>query len=102
MPRENEMEELLDYCEWEWTQKNGVNGYKVIGRNGKSIFLPAAGRRLGSSLDDAGSSGRYWSSTPLDNYYFDYYAYCLGFYSDFQSMGDDSRFNGRSVRPVAE
>ena len=102
MPRENEMEELLDYCEWEWTQKNGVNGYKVIGRNGKSIFLPAAGRRLGSSLDDAGSSGRYWSSTPLDNYCFDYYAYCLGFYSDFQSMGDDSRFNGRSVRPVAE
>ena len=102
MPRENEMEELHAYCEWEWTQKNGVNGYKVIGRNGKSIFLPAAGYRYGASLDDAGSSGEYWCSTPVEYYNDVNCAYDLTFYSDGQFMGDSYRFNGRSVRPVAE
>ena len=33
------------------------------GPNSHSIFLPAAGYRNGTSLDDAGSSGRYWSSS---------------------------------------
>ena len=99
MPRENEREELLAYCEWEWTQKNGVNGYKVIGRNGKSIFLPAAGCRYGSSLYDAGSYGFYWCSTPYDG---DGYAFILYFNIDYQRMGSDGRFIGHSVRPVAE
>jgi len=30
------------------------------------VFLPAAGARLGSGVDDAGSVGSYWSSTPYD------------------------------------
>ena len=103
MPRENEMEELLDYCEWEWTQMNGVNGYKVIGHNGKSIFLPAAGFRDGSSLDYTGSDGGYWSSTPYDDYGdYDDNAYYLSFHSGGQCMLISDRFRGRSVRPVAE
>ena len=101
MPRENEMEELHAYCEWEWTQKNGVNGCKVIGRNGKSIFLPAAGCRDGSSLSDAGSLGEYWSSTPCDEDG-DRYAYCIEFDSDGQYMDGFFRGLGQSVRPVAE
>lgn len=103
MPREYEMEELLDYCEWEWTQKNGVNGYKVIGRNGKIIFLPAAGYRDGSSLYYAGSDGYYWSSTPND-YYGDKCAYSLNFDSGNQDTYDDwhSRLYGLSVRPVVK
>ena len=43
MPTRSEMQELIDKCIWEWTQINNVNGYKVIGKNGNSIFLPAAG-----------------------------------------------------------
>ncbi len=41
MPTETECEELLDNCTWKWTTQNGVKGYKVIGTNGNSIFLPA-------------------------------------------------------------
>ena len=102
MPRKNEMDELLDYCEWEWTQMNGVNGYKVIGHNGKSIFLPAAGSCGGSSLYDAGGFGGYWSSTPSSNSYYGSYAYCLDFGSDTQGRYSALRRSGRSVRPVAE
>ncbi|MBO5881469.1 MAG: hypothetical protein J6Q57_07595 [Paraprevotella sp.] len=41
MPTSLEFEELLTYCTWEWTTQNNVIGYKVAGRNGNSIFLPA-------------------------------------------------------------
>ena len=43
MPAEEELYELLRDCLWQWFTINGVNGYKVIGPNGNSIFLPAAG-----------------------------------------------------------
>ena len=43
MPTKEEMQELINKCTWEWMQINGINGYKVIGPSGKSIFLPAAG-----------------------------------------------------------
>ncbi len=42
MPTKDEMTELIKNCSWEWTQINSVNGYKVTGPNGNSIFLPAA------------------------------------------------------------
>lgn len=43
MPTKDEIEELIKNCTWEWTQIDNINGYKVIGKNGNSIFLPAAG-----------------------------------------------------------
>ena len=65
-PSKTNLEELLNKCTWKWTTQNGVNGYKVTGPNGNSIFLPAAGYRYGSlcELYDAGEGGCYWSSTP--------------------------------------
>jgi hypothetical protein len=59
MPTNDEIQELIDNCIWTWTSMNGVNGYKVEGPNGNSIFLPAAGYRFGSSLNEAGSRGTY-------------------------------------------
>ena len=99
MPTEAEMEELRDNCTWTWTIQNDVEGYKVTGHNGNHIFLPAAGNRLGSSLDYAGSYGNYWSSTPLGN---DYGAYCLYFDSSDHDMDGYGRYRGRSVRSVLE
>ena len=31
IPTRKECEELVDNCTWEWTNINGVDGYKVIG-----------------------------------------------------------------------
>ena len=100
MPTYAEMRELYR-CTWTWTTQDGVNGYKVTGPSGASIFLPAAGGRLGSSLDYAGCRGGYWGSTPSD---YALSAYNLRFDSDGLSMNDDGYFRARglSVRPVIE
>ena len=105
MPTKEQMEELVEHCEWERTQVNGVNGAKVIGPNGSCIFLPAAGYRYGSSLDGGGYLCNSWSSTPNDDYdlYYDLYAHCLYF-----SNGDEHvfwgyvRYYGLPVRPITE
>lgn len=100
MPTKDEMQELVDYCEWEWTEVNGVKGSNVTGPNGNSIFLPAAGYRLGSSLGHEGSHGYYWSSTPYD--YYDDNAYNLYFYYGYEGVDCGNRSCGQTVRPISE
>ena len=95
MPTKEELEELVDKCDWEWTRQGGCNGYKLTGPNGNSIFLPAAGWRYGSSLLSAGDGGRYWSSTPYGG------AYGLYFGSG-RHVDWGSSYDGRSVRPVSD
>ena len=99
-PTKSEWEELKSNCAWTWTTKDGVKGYEVVGSNGNSIFLPAAGFRNGSSLHYVGSDGYYWSSTPYSSG--DNYAYYFYFDSGGQDMNYYSRSYGRSVRLVAE
>lgn len=100
MPTKAEMQELKDRCTWTWTTQNGVKGYKVKGPNGNSIFLPAAGCRIGLSLDYAGSYGDYWSSTPRGSD--SYNAYYLRFGSSIHIMYNGYCSYGQSVRPVLE
>ena len=67
MPTEKEFQELRDNCTWTWTTMDGVKGYKVTskksGYKDRSIFLPAAGCRVETSLLAAGEWGEYWSSS---------------------------------------
>ena len=62
MPTVDDWRELRDNTEQQWTQVNGVNGYKLTASNGNYIFLPAAGRGDGSSLGNGGD-GYVWSSS---------------------------------------
>ena len=95
----NEMQELIDNCIWEWTTQNGVNGYKVTSKvNENSIFLPAAGYRVGESLDNAADyAGYYWGSTlyagRADCFYFDSSSHLVGVFD---------LYYGFSIRPVRE
>ena len=101
MPTEAECKELIDNCTWTWTTRNGVNGYKVTGLNGNSIFLPAAGfGRFGTSLDHAGEWSIYWSSTPDGDD--TRYSYGLYFISGHYGTSWIYRYYGRTVRPVTE
>lgn len=61
IPTLNEIKELTE-CEWEWISVNGVYGHKVTGPNGNSIFLPAAGYRVGEDLRGSGKESRHWSA----------------------------------------
>ena len=101
MPTDAEMTELREQCTWTWTTLNGVNGYRVTGTNGNSIFLPAAGYRLGSSLGSAGSYGYYWSSSLRTDY--PICAYFVYFGSSNVGRGYNNRRNiGNPVRPVCQ
>lgn len=98
MPTQEEQMELIKKCTWTWTTKNGVNGYNVVGPNGNSIFLPAAGCRFGNSLLSVGVYGYYWTSS-LDITYSSR-AHDLLFYSTSHIVGRYARNCGLSVRPV--
>ena len=99
MPTYAEFTELNNYCTWTWNSTH--NGYTVTGTNGNSIFLPASGYRSGSSLNDHGSYGNYWSATLYSRYARG--AYYLYFSSGYHYPdGYGRRSDGLSVRPVAE
>ena len=62
MPTKEECDELYQETTFIWTKINGVYGRLMTGSNGNSIFLPAAGFRLGEQLIGPGL-GIYWSSS---------------------------------------
>ena len=102
MPTQAEFEELLINCTWKWTSQNGINGCRVTskksGYTDRSIFLPAGGWRRDADLNYDGIWGCYWSSSLGTDDPYD--ARNLCFISDYNDTGDNSRSNGRSVRPV--
>ena len=99
MPTKAEQEELSTKCTWTKTTQNGVSGYNVEGPNGNSIFLPAAGYRLGAALSNSYSGC--WSSTPYAGNEGKYGAYALN-YSAKPSITHRDRNYGLNVRPVLE
>jgi uncharacterized protein (TIGR02145 family) len=73
-------------------------GYMV----GNSLFLPAAGYRVGVSIyDHVGNHGAYWSST-LYSSSTKGSAYLLFFTSSIDTANSIDRYYGRTVRCVAE
>lgn len=108
LPTAKEVDELCDNCIWTWTTREGVDGYKVTSKkNGKSIFLPAAGTLSETSLYGAGEYGLYWSSTPFEKSSApledgNYLAYSISFDSGDYKRGGGFRCWGASVRPVSE
>ena len=66
MPTKDEFQELINKCKWEWTAQDYHHGYKVTGPNGKSIFLPAAGRRYYKYKDAAYAEALGFYLTPKE------------------------------------
>ena len=105
MPTVSEYEELINpaNCSWEWTNKDGVNGYKVTSKKtGKSIFFPITGCRFFGEVQFRAINGIYWTSslyTTNPNK-----AWCLEFNFEDVSVyyGDlsSNRFSGRCIRAV--
>ena len=101
MPTDAEWTELRTKCTWTWTSENGVNGRKVTGPNGKSIFLPSAGGRHDTDLSGVGSWGIYWSSSlGTENPDNPDCAFAVSFGSGSVSRGYGYRCHGYMVRPV--
>ncbi len=94
------------------TAPKGVNATGNTGWNGNNyssadwtkmesagcVFLPAAGYRYGSSVNNAGTWGYYWSATLGTGN-----AYDVGFNSDYLDPAlNEERYYGRSVRLVRQ
>ena len=101
IPTSAEFNMLVDSCTWTWQGSfNGKPGYKITGKNGNTLFMPAAGYRNGTSNNELNSRGLYRTSQLIasgekKNWY-------LNFYSNSRSVpqsGDDI-WLGESIRPV--
>ena len=98
MPTDAELTELRTQCTWEWTSVNGINGRKVTGPNGNSIFLPAAGFIAESGAANVNYYAYYWSTLLYNEFH--YNAWILTFYSGNVTRFYMGRRSGLSIRPV--
>ena len=101
LPSFSQITELYNvgYTTTEWTTQNGVNGMLITSqRNGKSIFLPAAGYRLDISLNNEYNGGYYWSRSLNTNDGSNAYTLCFNW--NIINCYNGSREYGQSVRPV--
>lgn len=101
IPTDAEWTELRENCTCSWTMQNGVNGtFFTSIKNGASIFLPAAGSRVGSNHNRANQSGYYWSSslqwTEQSS------AWLVSHFSGGVERAYAYRYYGQSIRPVTE
>lgn len=106
MPTKEDFDELIANCTWERYDYNNVSGYKLIGPNGNSIFLPESELSMDfASIGYSKAYGDYWSASLYEDAknhrawgvdfsginpsvdYYDYYNYC-------------ARHNRLLVRPV--
>ncbi len=95
LPTKEDWEELKAECQWSWTGSS----YKVTGPNGNSISLPAAGYcNCNGSVNNVGSNGNYWFSTPDGSDY----PWNLSFYSGGVGVYSCDRCPGLSVRLVQD
>ncbi|MDE6553474.1 MAG: DUF1566 domain-containing protein [Muribaculaceae bacterium] len=123
MPTNNDLFELYKECEWKWINSGGNNGFKVIGPNGNSIFLPAGGMKVlkyksvtpqhlerQTIIENQNSNGFYWAgpASPILKYRdglgnvaghsdYDY----LDFSQNFKTTETTKSFSlGMLIRPV--
>jgi hypothetical protein len=99
LPTREEQQELVNRASWTKTKLNNIDGYRVTGSNGNSIFLPAGGGRIGTTIHYRVSGADFWSGTLSEN---TNEAYYMWFYGGRQAVEDLPRHYGFSIRPVME
>lgn len=101
IPTSSQIQELIDNTTSDWIKMDNVNGRLFSSKkNGKSIFIPAAGYAWNGSVHDSRSVGGIWSSM-LSAYDVDS-GQSLYFGSSGIGLGNYCRYYGRSVRGVLD
>ena len=91
MPTKDEFDELCKECKWNWTLRNWINGYEVVGPNGNSIFLPV-------TFAD-GDMGAYSSASSAEDERSRWVCVFSGLYR-ISKIGSYLRYFPCSIRPV--
>ena len=105
LPTEKEFRELEEKCTWQYIETNNLQGYRVVGPNGESIFFPFAGftidginRREATEKYTVNNYGHYWSGESGGTY-----AYTLNLCRSYVEISHDRYvYYGQSVRPVTK
>jgi hypothetical protein len=110
-PSINDFRELLNYCTYKWTTKDGTNGYLFTGSNGATMFLPAAGFKTyidGYGLYGPQSGGNkiiYWSQTS-SNYSWEGQPFSYALDGSSSSLTTYNTYNTTSIatpiRPISK
>ena len=96
-PTIEEWEELFLNTTGEWTDLNGVKGWRCIASNGNELFLPAAGYYWNDVFN--ADLGLYWSASVNEE--FPYRAWSFHFNCDSSHLcGSSDRNRGQTVRAV--
>ena len=104
LPTSDEMKELIEKCEWEavFDESNTLEGFKIIGNEGRYIILPVTGKRLGSNVNDKTDLGSYWTGNLVNND--NSKASCLTIKYGNETIGkeftSELRCIGLAIRPV--
>ena len=100
MPTKDEMQELIENCTWVWQQLNGINGYLVTGKNGNSIFMPAAGDMVSSVITENASKYLLYYTGTISTVQSNSYNLLASSSSKF--MQTANRWHGYTIRPVTK
>ena len=99
LPNADQFEELFRLCTVTFIEQDGVPGYKVTAKNGNSIFLPAAGKRVAHEMQETGTNGYYLTgSANMSNNKF---AVDYEFSAKGGARASRAVYEALSVRPVS-
>lgn len=99
LPSKDQVDELIAGTTQEWTTVNGVRGCKFTSKTtGNSIFMPAAGYRIGTTETGNGIQGTYWTGS-VNSIDTDY-GNTMNFNSLSVNAGTSKRYVAMSIRPV--
>jgi len=95
MPSAQEATELFEQCTWNNEEVNGVAGFRVIGPNSQSIFIPCNGQ-----FDEGGithnQAALLWTSENQGD------LWAIRLYSQSEVGCNNHRHDGLCIRPVCE
>lgn len=101
MPTDAQFKELVASCTWQWENLSGVDGFRVTGNNGNSIFIPAGGFFRGEKHMNNKIDCCYWSSTKYsEDRAFSLAATYIDFIGNDFLYPVDLIYEGRLIRPV--
>ena len=101
MPNRKHWEELINKCQWLLEKHDNIIGYRVIGPNGKEIFLPVTGVRF-ENRKSYPEYGYYWTSELAENDRASAYSYNFSVESENRGFSSNHVYVGKAVRPICE
>ena len=102
LPSYEDCVELIDNTSSKWVENyNGTNtnGMLFIGKNGNSIFIPAAGYRVETDTSLKNNTAYLWTNDLYISFPQDAYAMCFSKINTLH-MDYENRSFGQSIRPV--